>query len=58
MDTDELVSVMFAETLARQKIVEEDAEGNSQCVRATKRSTAFVRQTIDANKASSEALNA
>jgi len=58
MDTDELVSVMFAETLARQKIVEEDAEGNSQCVQATKRSTAFVRQAIEANKASSEAINA
>lgn len=51
MDTDELVSVMFAESLARSRIVDEDASGNRQCIKATERSTAFVRQAIDANKA-------
>jgi hypothetical protein len=50
MDTDELVSIMFAETLSRKRIVDEDAAGNSQCVKATERSTAFVRQAIEANK--------
>jgi len=50
MDTDELVSIMFAETLSRQKIVDEDVRGNALCVQATKRSTAYARQAIEANK--------
>jgi hypothetical protein len=50
MDTDELVSVMFAESLSRKRIQDEDVLGNAQCVRATERSTKFVRQAIEANK--------
>ena len=50
MDTDELVSIMFAETLSRKRILDEDAAGNTQCVKATERSTTFVRQAIEANK--------
>ncbi|MDV4160569.1 KilA-N domain-containing protein [Rhizobium leguminosarum] len=49
MDTDELVSVMFAESLSRKKIQDEDTIGNAQCIMATKRSTAFVRHAIEAN---------
>ncbi|WP_320203029.1 KilA-N domain-containing protein [Agrobacterium rosae] len=56
MDTDELVSVMFAESLSRKKIVEGELEGNVQCLSATKRSTAFVKQAIDANNASGLSL--
>jgi hypothetical protein len=50
MSTDELVSVMFAETLSRQRIEEESPTGNSQCYKATKKSSQFVRQAIDADK--------
>ncbi len=50
MDTDELVSIMFAETLSKKRIQDEEASGNSQCIRATERSTSFVRQAIEANK--------
>ena len=49
MDTDELVSVMFAESLSKKRIQDEDAYGTPQCVRATERSTQFVRQAIEAN---------
>ncbi len=52
MDTDELVSIMFAESLSRKKIVEHDLNGNRQCVSATKQSTAYVRQAIEANRTS------
>jgi hypothetical protein len=50
MDTDELVSIMFAESLSRKRIEDEDASGNVQCVKATARSTQFDRQAIEANK--------
>lgn len=53
MDTDELVSIMFAETLSRKKIEEDDLNGNRQCVDATRQSTTFVRQAIESNRASS-----
>lgn len=58
MDTDELVSIMFAETLSRKRIVEEDASGNRQCVQATERSTAFVRQAIESNKVGVASIDA
>ena len=51
MDTDELVSIMFAESLSRKKIETDELAGNRQCVSATKQSTAFVRQAIEANRA-------
>lgn len=57
MDTDELVSIMFAESLTRKRIVEEDALGNRQCVKATERSTAFVRQAIESNKVDVAAID-
>ncbi len=50
MSTDELVSVMFAETLSRQRITEERSRGNSQCIAATKRSSVFVRQAIEGDR--------
>ncbi|MGU3399136.1 KilA-N domain-containing protein [Brucellaceae bacterium D45D] len=50
MSTDELVSVMFAETLSRQRIEEENPHGNSQCYQATKRSSKIVRQAIDTDR--------
>lgn len=42
MDTDELVSIMFAESLSKKRIQDEDANGNSQCVRATVRSLSLI----------------
>ncbi len=50
MSTDELVSVMFAETLSRQRINEEHPRGNSQCIAATRRSSAFVREAIEGDR--------
>ncbi|MDM9644448.1 KilA-N domain-containing protein [Rhizobium sp. S163] len=50
MDTDELVSIMFAESLTRKKIEDDQVMGNARCIQATKRSTQFVRQAIEANK--------
>jgi KilA-N domain len=50
MTTDELVTVMFAETLSRQRIEEEDPVGNGPCIKATQRSSAFVRQAIQGDK--------
>ena len=52
MDTDELISIMFAESLTRKKIESDDLNGNRQCVSATKQSTAFVRQAIEASRVS------
>ncbi|MEQ8481844.1 MAG: KilA-N domain-containing protein [Hoeflea sp.] len=49
-DTDELISVMFAEKLSRQRIAEEKPYGNAPCVKATRRSSAIVRQAIEADK--------
>ncbi|MDR7124072.1 KilA-N domain-containing protein [Pseudotabrizicola sp. 4114] len=50
MSKDELVYVMMAETLARQRIEDEKPTGNTPCERATQRSASFVRQAIDLDR--------
>jgi KilA-N domain len=50
MSKDELVYVMMAETLARERIEDEKPVGNSPCERATRRSASFVRQAIDLDR--------
>lgn len=47
MSTDELVSVMFAETLARQRIERESPFGNAPCISATRRSAATVKRALE-----------
>lgn len=47
MGSDELVSIMFAEMLSKQRIDEEDPFGNRECEMATRRSSARVRATIE-----------
>ncbi|MGL4310738.1 MAG: KilA-N domain-containing protein [Paracoccaceae bacterium] len=47
MTKDELVFVMAAETLARQRIEEENPHGNGPCTDATKRSAMRIRNAID-----------
>ena len=48
--TDELVYVMMAETLAKQRIKEESPFGNGPCAKATKRSSQRVRDAIDGDR--------
>ena len=50
LSKDELVFVMMAETLSRQRIEEEDPQGSGQCEKATKKSSQRVRSAIDADK--------
>ncbi len=47
MSKDELVYVMMAETLARQRIEDENPSGNVPCTKATARSASFVKQAIE-----------
>jgi hypothetical protein len=49
-ETDELVSVMFAESLSRKRIEAEQPHGNSACVSDTRKSAAVVRKAIEANR--------
>jgi KilA-N domain len=50
MNTDELVAVMFAERLSRERIEEEAPSGNIECTIATKRSSVRVREAIDGDR--------
>ncbi|MBI1179338.1 MAG: hypothetical protein GC201_02190 [Alphaproteobacteria bacterium] len=50
LTTDELVFVMAAEVLAKQRINDEDPRGNVACERATKRSAAFIKKAIMADQ--------
>ena len=50
MSTDELVFVMAAETLAKQRIEQENPTGNSACAKATSRSALRIRGAIDEDK--------
>lgn len=47
MNSDELVSVMFAEMLSKQRLEDEDPHGNRECEDATRRSSLRVRSTIE-----------
>lgn len=47
MSTDELVFVMAAETLSKQRIEQENPTGNSACTLATKRSSERIRLAIE-----------
>ena len=47
MSKDELVYVMMAETIARERIEDENPRGNKPCERASQRSASFVRQAIE-----------
>jgi KilA-N domain len=51
MNTDELVYLMAAETLASGRIREENSQGNIECTTATSRSASFIHQAIEADKA-------
>lgn len=51
MNKDELVSVMFAEMLSRQRIDAEGSRGNIECETATRVSSRSVRTTIASNSA-------
>lgn len=50
MDKDELVFVMAAETLAKQRIEVEHPQGNAPCADATRRSANRIRSAIDEDK--------
>jgi len=50
-ETDELVYVMAAESLAIGRIEEEKSAGNRECRIATGKSAGFIRQAIEADKA-------
>lgn len=50
MSKDELVYVMMAETLARERIEDEKPLGNFPCEKATQRSASFVRQAIESDR--------
>ena len=50
MATDELIYVMAAETLSSERIIEERPSGNSLCAKATRRSSDFIRQAIEADR--------
>lgn len=50
MPKDDLVFVMAAETLARQRIEEEHPEGNGPCYQATKKSASRIRDAVDGDK--------
>ena len=50
MSKDELVYVMMEETLARERIEDENPRGNTPCERATQRSASFVRQAIELDR--------
>lgn len=50
MNSDELVSVMFAEMLSKQRIDEENPLGNRGCEEATRRSSKRVRATIEEDR--------
>jgi hypothetical protein len=50
MSKDELVYVMMAETLARERIEDERPLGNVPCENATQRSASFVRQAIELDR--------
>lgn len=50
METDELIFVMAAETLSSERINEEHPQGNVPCAKATKRSSDFIRQAIEADR--------
>lgn len=50
MSKDELVYVMMAETLARERIEDEKPTGNAPCERATQKSASFVRQAIEMDR--------
>lgn len=54
MSTDELVFTMAAETLAKNRIDYEDARGNEECRKASRRSAGYIKKAIDANRADSE----
>ncbi len=51
METDELVYVMAAESLAMGRIEEEKSAENRECRIATGKSAGFIRQAIEADKA-------
>lgn len=46
----ELVYVMMAETLASERIQDENPRGNGPCAKATAKSAGFVRQAIEADR--------
>lgn len=50
MLVDELVSVMFAEMLAKRRIDDENPTGNRECEDATRRSSKRVRATIEEDR--------
>lgn len=50
MSKDELVAVMFAETLSKERIGAENASGNIECESATRRSSKRVRDTIEEDR--------
>lgn len=54
MNSDELVSVMFAEMLSKQRIDSEDPRGNRACEDATRRSSRRVRMTIEDDRKDSQ----
>lgn len=49
-DTDELIAIMFAESLAGNRIEAQDSRGNKECISATKKSAQRVRKTIDEDR--------
>ena len=51
MTTSELSYVMATESLAKDRIVEEDSSGNFECSVASGRSAHFIRMAIEADKA-------
>ena len=51
MSTSELSYVMATESLAKDRIEEEDSRGNFECITASSRSAFFIRRAIEEDKA-------
>lgn len=54
LDTDDLVFIMTAETMARQRIEQESSVGNLACETATKRSASRLRAALESDKKDSQ----
>jgi ribosomal protein L5 len=50
LSKNELSFIMAAESLATERIADEDRRGNDQCMEATSRSASFIREAIDRDR--------
>lgn len=51
MTTDELIYTMAGESLAKERIIDLDCQGNAQCETASAKSASFIRSALEADRA-------